>query len=165
MQTLNLVNTTGRAERADAMIAFYGLADDLAGQVLTVNARAVQASTAEFFHRLLTALLIEREAESVHFVKVPKEVALRIEEVVEEMGMGHRVQVNALQGDPVAVTVSLTRLTVSRVERLALAYEDTKTDTINRAVALYDMLDRQQKVSGGFWLQEDGQLMQMRLSK
>lgn len=43
--------------------------------------------------------------------------------------------------EPQRVTISLTKKSVERVKRLSEKHEDTKTDTINRAIALYDMLD------------------------
>lgn len=60
---------------------------------------------------------------------------------------------------PIRVTVSLTPRSVERVERISKRHEDTKTDTINRAIALYDMLETMQdegrflytKTAGGEW--------------
>lgn len=60
--------------------------------------------------------------------------------------------------DTARVTVRLTATSVERVERLAAKHEDTKTDTINRAIALYDMLD----TLGELWTREaDGSMTKL----
>lgn len=59
---------------------------------------------------------------------------------------------------PARVTISLTPKSVERVERLAALHADTKTDTINRAIALYDMLEELDAVGGIYTKRPDGVL-------
>jgi hypothetical protein len=64
---------------------------------------------------------------------------------------------------PARVTISLSRKSVDRVERLAKRHDDTKTDTINRAIALYDLLEDLENAGGIYTRDEAGNLERLKL--
>lgn len=76
---------------------------------------------------------------------------------------GDTPEVEGQESKPARVTVSLTRKSVDRVERLARRHDDTKTDTINRAIALYDMLEELDEAGGLFTRDADGNLERLKL--
>jgi hypothetical protein len=63
------------------------------------------------------------------------------------------------------VTVNLTAKSLARVEHLAAKYDDTKTDTINRAIALYDYLDGLSDAGGVFTVNAAGELERLVLTR
>ncbi|WP_369068706.1 ribbon-helix-helix protein, CopG family [Kineococcus terrestris] len=77
---------------------------------------------------------------------------------VNTPGRGKRADKKALR-----VTVSLTDRSLERVERLARELGGSKTDTINRAIALYDLLEEVEAEGGLYTKGEGGQLERLRL--
>jgi len=71
-----------------------------------------------------------------------------------------------MSSDVVNVIVSLTPRSVARVEKLAAAHDDTKSNTINRAIALFAALDDIQDDGGSLFVQRaNGQIDKLKVTR